>query len=83
MTLTVMFSTGAFIILTFPASLITGYYYVELVETELGEIVLIILDDLTYFNHSIINFLLLMLNKQIFNEFKRMILTIKKLICSN
>lgn len=78
-----MFSTGAFIILTFPASLITGYYYVELVETELGEIVLIILDDLTYFNHSIINFLLLMLNKQIFNEFKRMILTIKKLICSN
>jgi hypothetical protein len=78
-----MFSTGAFIILTFPASLITGYYYVELVETELGQIVLIILDDLTYFNHSLINFLLLMLNKQIFNEFKRMILTIKKLICSN
>ena len=81
MTLTVMLSTIAFIILTFPASLITGYFYNPLVETELGEMLLIILDDLTFFNHSISNFLLLMLNKQILNEFKSMINSIKKL-CS-
>ena len=72
MSITVCFITMLFIILTLPGAVVSGYFYLDLINDHIGSLILVICDDISFSYHSFNFFFLLISNKKIFKESKRL-----------
>ena len=54
--------------MTLPGAIVSGYFYNELYETELGHMILVLVDNITFSYHSLNFFVLLATNTKFRNE---------------
>ncbi len=73
MSITVLISTGLFVIMTLPSAIAGGYYLTELLQTDSGKVILFICDNILFTYHSINLIILMISNKQFWRECKIMV----------
>ena len=59
-----------FIILTFPGAIISGYFFIDLIQTDVGSMLLILFDDITFSYHALNFFMLIYTNRKFYAELK-------------
>ena len=72
-----------FIVLTLPGAIISGYYYPELSQSDLGVLLLTLCDDITFSYHSLNFFVLLFTNTKFKSELKDLFPVIFKIMSRN
>ena len=72
MSITVCFITLLFIVLTLPGAVVSGYFYLDLINDQIGSLILVTCDNISFSYHSFNFFFLLISNKKIFKESKRL-----------
>ena len=72
-----------FIVLTLPGAIVSGYYYPELSQSDLGVLLLVLFDDITFSYHSLNFFVLLFTNTKFNSELKELFPAIFKIMARN
>lgn len=70
MTVTVLIMAISFILMTLPGAIVSGYFYLDLIVTNIGPLVIALCDNISFSYNGLSFFMLLLSNKQISNEFK-------------
>ena len=69
--------------MTFPGAIAAGYFYVPLVQTELGYLLMVFCDSITFSYHSLNFFLLFLTNPKFRSELKHLLPIIFRLASRN